>query len=312
MASLKDIARECGCDISTVSRALQDSPRVKPTTKEKVKKAADKLGYKPNIIAQALARGKTNVIAYLVPSLVSETENLPALHMSQYLLEKNYDLIICQYHENHDLIKRQLNRIETGGADAVIISAAEYSFETFGSLLKSFKIPFLFLDRHCPGTKALTVTSENYKTSRELTKKLVDSKVDGILHFFTRDNTVSKERKKGLLEAAGNLPVIDFEENLVEFIQKNKIQRLGVCASVQESVYKYLDKTSINLDDIELFASAYDHWNGETAPFQKVYFAEQNWPEIAKKATDSILGLVDKNKPKEKLAQIPFLPIKEK
>ena len=140
MPTLKDIAKECGCDMSTVSRALQGSPRVKEVTKEKVRKAAEKLGYKPNVVARALARGKSQVIALLVPSLESASEHLPAKFISQYLLDFDYDLIICQYHESKDMIKRQLNRIEQGSADGVIIIGSEVSMTSFDILPDSLRL----------------------------------------------------------------------------------------------------------------------------------------------------------------------------
>lgn len=308
MPTLKDIARECGCDMSTVSRALQDSPRVKEVTKEKVRKAAEKLGYKPNVVARALARGKSQVVALLVPSLESASEHLPAKFISQYLLDYDYDLNICQYHESKELIKRQLNRIEQGSADAVIIIGSEISMSTFDDLLPGVKIPYLFLDRHSPGLKSPTITSANLRASLTLSEKVL-ADVDGIVHFFTRENSVTKKRLEGLMENIGSLPCTDFKQDLDSFCRDNKIKKLGILASVQESVAKFLEMNNETVKDLELHVGVYDHWHGSTEGFESVYVAIQDWKQVSAKAVESVMALINRRSLSSEFEEVPFLEI---
>ena len=58
MATLKDVAKLACVDVSTVSRALNNTSYVHPDTKARVYAAAKELGYHPNIMAQALRRGE--------------------------------------------------------------------------------------------------------------------------------------------------------------------------------------------------------------------------------------------------------------
>ncbi|WP_421724190.1 LacI family DNA-binding transcriptional regulator [Bauldia sp.] len=63
---LKELALHLGVDVSTVSRALRDDPRVKPETIEKVRSLARELGYRPNVAARALKGGRIGRVAVLL------------------------------------------------------------------------------------------------------------------------------------------------------------------------------------------------------------------------------------------------------
>ena len=58
MPTLKDVAQLANVDVSTVSRALNNTAHVHPATKARILKAAKELGYRPNPIAQGLRRGR--------------------------------------------------------------------------------------------------------------------------------------------------------------------------------------------------------------------------------------------------------------
>lgn len=69
MITIKDVAKEAGVSIATVSRVLNNSPKVSEETKRKVLEAIQRLGYSPSVIARSLAKKtlKTNVISIAVP-----------------------------------------------------------------------------------------------------------------------------------------------------------------------------------------------------------------------------------------------------
>jgi DNA-binding LacI/PurR family transcriptional regulator len=60
---IKDVAREAGVSITTVSHALNGKGRIPENTRRRVRGIADRLGYEPNAIARSLAGGRTGVIA---------------------------------------------------------------------------------------------------------------------------------------------------------------------------------------------------------------------------------------------------------
>ncbi|WP_026478856.1 LacI family DNA-binding transcriptional regulator [Alkaliphilus transvaalensis] len=70
--NIKDVARKAGVSISTVSRVVNDSKVVKPETHEKVMKAIEELGYKPNAIARSLKVKNTKTIGILIPDISNQ------------------------------------------------------------------------------------------------------------------------------------------------------------------------------------------------------------------------------------------------
>jgi len=66
--TLKDIARETGYSVTTVSRALNDYDDVSPATKALIRRAAERLGYHPNVTAQRLQRRRTDTLGFVIPT----------------------------------------------------------------------------------------------------------------------------------------------------------------------------------------------------------------------------------------------------
>src|SRR5271170_751538 len=68
LIGIRDLARHLDISIGTVSRALNDRADVNPLTRQRVREAATKLGYSPNQSGRSLRRGRTDLVAMIVPS----------------------------------------------------------------------------------------------------------------------------------------------------------------------------------------------------------------------------------------------------
>src|SRR6056297_2885286 len=68
--NIYDVAEKAGVGIGTVSRVINNSDKVKKETKEKVIKVMQQLNYRPNKVAQNLAKQKSNAVAVIVPSFI--------------------------------------------------------------------------------------------------------------------------------------------------------------------------------------------------------------------------------------------------
>jgi DNA-binding LacI/PurR family transcriptional regulator len=68
-ASLKDVAQHAGVSVKTVSNVVNNYPHVTPAMRERVQASIDELGYRPNLIARHLRKGRTGIIALAVPEL---------------------------------------------------------------------------------------------------------------------------------------------------------------------------------------------------------------------------------------------------
>lgn len=95
MATLKDVARESGLGLGTVSRALSGHPNVRPETRRRVQAAARELGYQSNGLARALRRNRTNSIGLIIPDLENEFYTTAAAVVQDVLAGEDCRLVLC-------------------------------------------------------------------------------------------------------------------------------------------------------------------------------------------------------------------------
>ena len=95
MASIRDVAKQAGVGVGTVSRALNGTGYVSPDTKKKIEKAAEKLGYTPNELARNLYRNRTGIVGVMVPDLDHPFFSCLAKHIEMELYRQGYKTMIC-------------------------------------------------------------------------------------------------------------------------------------------------------------------------------------------------------------------------
>ena len=122
MATLKDVAVLANVDVSTVSRALNNTSYVHPDTKERVYAAAKELGYRPNAIARALRQGRSHIIGVVVPRLhlTIFSEILQGIEAEAQKL--GYMTTVCVTEDDPKIEKDRLNRLRSSGVDGIIIA----------------------------------------------------------------------------------------------------------------------------------------------------------------------------------------------
>lgn len=122
MATLKDVAKLANCDVSTVSRALNNTSYVHPDTKARILAAVKELSYKPNVLAQGLRQGKRHTIGVVVPrlSMTIFAEILQGIEeQARYL---GYSILICNTEDDPETERECLNRLRNGFVDGIIIA----------------------------------------------------------------------------------------------------------------------------------------------------------------------------------------------
>jgi len=89
--TIKDIAKKLGVSHQTVSRALNNDPRVKKETAEKIKKLAIRMNYIPNTAARSLARAKANAVAVVTFSYYANFSNAIMSGIEPVIRNTNFD-----------------------------------------------------------------------------------------------------------------------------------------------------------------------------------------------------------------------------
>lgn len=158
MVTIKDVAREAGVAISTVSNVFNNADIVSEETKQKVLDAVEKLHYIPNMNAKFLKSNRKNTIGLFITSLQGDFYNVltRAIHMQCKL--NNYLLNIYVSNDNSpDEIYRMI--IASGVAGAII-----YHEDLTGDYVKriaTVNIPMVFIDRDSKGKNVSGVLSDD-------------------------------------------------------------------------------------------------------------------------------------------------------
>ena len=121
MATLKDVAKLANCDISTVSRALNNSAPVHPETRARIMAAVKELGYKPNLIAKSLKMGRRNIIAFIAPTIRLNIFSDLSVEIQREARKYGYQTLLINTRADADLEAKCLNELR-GIADGIIIA----------------------------------------------------------------------------------------------------------------------------------------------------------------------------------------------
>lgn len=201
--TINDIAKELDLNISTVSRALKDHPKISDATKEQVLKTAKQLNYSPNHIAAALAKGKSNVVGVMVPS-IDEAFFASAIHGIEKTLKKNgYRVIISQSDDATENEKDNITTMLEAKVDGILASHAMQttSFDHYQHILDK-GIPLIMFDRFNEALDAHVVANDDFKGAYRAVEHLIKQGCKTIAHIGGKSNVhIYRERLKGYKKA---------------------------------------------------------------------------------------------------------------
>lgn len=238
--TIHDISRILEIDSSTVSRALNDSPRVSDKTKKTILAKAKELGYQRNTVASNLRTNKTQTIAIVLPRVSRYFFATVISGIEETAQDNGYNVIICQTLDSLEREKKIINTLISNRVDGILISI---SMETLNyDHLNSYKAlgkPIVFFDRPCTLKDCINVTIDNYKASFKATEHLILSGCKHIAHFSGKqDIELYKQRKNGYIDALKkhNLKI---DEKLI--LESNLSEKDGIYLAKQILKIKKID-----------------------------------------------------------------------
>lgn len=120
--TLKEISRRFNVSISTVSKALKDSPEISEKTKEIIQAFAKEHHYKPNNIALSLKNQKTKNLGIILPEIVHYFFSSVITGIERLATEKGYNVIVCISNESFDKEVINMQMLANGSIDGFIMS----------------------------------------------------------------------------------------------------------------------------------------------------------------------------------------------
>ncbi len=201
--TIHDIARELNVSASTVSRALQNHPRISQSTRNAVQKLAARYNYQPNVVASSLRRGKSKTVGVIVPRITRNFFAAVIGGLEEVLASSGFHLMICQTHERIENEISAIQALVNARVDAIILSI---SIETKSidhiKYLMDRGIRLFFFDRVYNGINAGSVVIDDRLGAYLNVKHLLEQGYRRILHVAGADHiNIYKERKAGYMEA---------------------------------------------------------------------------------------------------------------
>ena len=232
MITLKQLAKELKVSISTVSKALRDSPEISSETIEKVKFLANKYNYRPNKIALSLKSNRTLTIGVIIPDILNRfySKVLNGIHDSAD--KHGYDVITINTKES--LLKEidSLQILSTGTVDGVIIAMSEETLNKNDySHIKDFTMketPIVMFDRVTDKINCDKVIIDDFDAIYNQVKSLKDLGRKKIGFISTiNDLNVGKYRANGFRKATFDF-FGRFNKNLILRISKNHDKHIEI------------------------------------------------------------------------------------
>ena len=214
--TLKDIAKETGVSVSTVSRVLSGDGSISAKTQKLVRRAARKMGYRVNTVARSLKMNKTFTVGFICPEITNEFFMKIAKGVEQELKRNGYSMIICNSNENVEDEQKSLRVLLEKCVDGIIMIPCSNEGEHIRELCENV-CPVVLADRLVDGVKTDAVLVNNEAASFSLTEDLIRRGKRRIA--FVGGNeliTSAKERFSGYLKALkeNNIAV---DPNLIRF-----------------------------------------------------------------------------------------------
>ena len=170
---LVDVAKRAGCSPATVSRVLNNNPKVGVGVREKVLKAAIDLGYVPNGSARALRSTKSRLVGAVIPTLDHAIYATMMNSLQARLAERDVSIIVSTSLYDIDMEYDQVRLLVERGVEAIVLVGTIHRPETI-SLLEQRKIAYVFTYTSAPTDIGAAVGFDNGKAGAMSAKYLVD------------------------------------------------------------------------------------------------------------------------------------------
>lgn len=177
MAGIRELARECGVSVATVSRALNGHPEVSETTRRQVQEAARRLGYRPSQSARALVRGRSDTVGLLWDTGYEATGRrhpfLLALlvGVKRALSASGRHVLLLNVEDHRSGDRAYLDIALQHQLDGVVMMGVDDRHPAMRTLYGS-GFPCVALDLPIAGPRATYVTSDNYAGAAEAVRYL--------------------------------------------------------------------------------------------------------------------------------------------
>lgn len=197
MATLKDVAKETGLTVTTVSRVLNNRGYISDKTRDKVNEAMKKLNYQPNEVARSLTKKNSNTIGVIVPHIRHPyfAELISNLENEAY--KQKYKILLFNSQEKDEKECEYIEMCSSNRVTGIILCSGTVGVNTF----QKFNIPLITIERFLENGTA-GIECDNVQGGRLAAQHLIEQGCKNLIHISGVHETAmpADERATGFRE----------------------------------------------------------------------------------------------------------------
>lgn len=249
MVTLKDVAKEAGLTVGTVSRVLNNRGYISDDAREKVYDAMRKLNYHPNEVARSLQGKSTNTIGLIVPHIRHPYFAEMISNIENQAYKKGYRILLCNSQSIEEKEREYIDICTGNRVAGIILCSGTVSVEVFDGI----RVPVITMERFLDnGTAA--VECDNRQGGALAAEKLISSGCRHLLHVGNID-TISMpadQRTEGFREVCEKKGVVFSEV----FTEKVQYHNMNYGAMIESALLEHPETDGLFLNSDVIAAQA--------------------------------------------------------
>ena len=230
--TINDLAKQLDTTPATVSRALNNHPRISAKMKEKVQALAKEYNYQPNVVASNFRTGKTKSVGIVVPFINRHFFSNAIHSIETELVKADYTVMICQTFDDPQLEEKLINMLINNKVSGIIISSAKNT-NSSNTLQKAIDndIKVVQFDGIFSEIKSSCIRNTDFSGSKATVTHLLEQGYRHIALFCGNlSSNIYQDRKAGFLEAHKEWGITP---NAQLFFEHTNTQEEGKAAALQ-------------------------------------------------------------------------------
>jgi LacI family transcriptional regulator/LacI family repressor for deo operon, udp, cdd, tsx, nupC, and nupG len=251
--SIYDIAKKAGVSPSTVSRALEDHPRIGAATRKRIQALAIEMNYVPSTVAKSLATNKTWTIGMVLAAISDPFMGRVVEGVEQVAIETGFNVFISTSQNDRQREIAVIETLQKRRVDGIIVIAS-HLFDRSPRFFERSKVPIVVINEQSPGKNMHFVAVDDVRGARMAVEHVIALGHHRIGYVSIPNRPQSNQyRFKGYqdaLEAAGIAvdPTLIFSSHtIVDHVSTGEASLEPLLAAGATAVFCYNDASAIGL-----------------------------------------------------------------
>ncbi|ALC87493.1 hypothetical protein AM499_18010 [Bacillus sp. FJAT-22090] len=324
--TIKDIAREAGVSITTVSRVLNNKEEgMSKETREKVLAVMQEANFQPNKLARGLVTKRSSMLGLIVPNISNPFFPELCRGAEDEANKRNYSLIICNSDDQLQKEENYLRLLKEQQVDGILLSSKNRLSQTSKVLLQSGKVPYVLFDRGEEANKQSGVFLDNERGGYLAGKHLTDLGHTQIACMTGPPEILNSQQRlsgfqRALMEASIEIPpslilVGGFQMDKAyqvakEFLNNNTVTAIFAANDLMAcGIYQAAHEIGIQIPE-QLSIVGFDDISLVSALIPKLTTVRQDTYGMGRKAIELLINEIEK-KESEAIVFEPTLIVRE-